>query len=288
MTPKEQELIGKIKEIIEANKPYNAGRILKEIDELAKQEGVKKVKDLERQELVEHFRNFDLVDDYFTGESKEFYDNSEFIYTSQLFNDAVLAVKRNKAEYMSENYPDITNTLYSERTYNNLAKVYQFDKDKMLELIELEELTKPTTYSVKMETRYSDETDGFQLVLSDIKVNRPELPDHIVDLLWDDEKQEQNKYSGEDAEQIIAYLEENVGSLARNLFDSVKMAINTKPQEVLEDGHRQTVIVGDPYMLIDIYREFESGLSFQHYLKIDITKSTDDDKELQELFQPKM
>ena len=142
MTPKEQELIGKIKEIIEANKPYNAGKIIKEIDELAKQEGVKKVKYLERQELVDHFRNFELVDDYFTGEPKEFYDNSEFIYTSQLFNDAVLEVKRNKAEYMSENYPDITNTLFSERTYNNLAKVYQFDKDKMLELIELEELTK--------------------------------------------------------------------------------------------------------------------------------------------------
>ena len=288
MTPKEQELIGKIKEIIEANKPYNAGRIIKEIDELAKQEGVKEVKYLERQELVDHFKNFDLVDDYFTGEPKEFYDNSEFIYTSQLFNDAVLAVKRNKAEYMSENYPDITNTLYSERTYNNLAKIYQFDKDKMLELIELEELSKPTTYSVKLEARYSDETDGFQLVLSDIKVNRPEMPDHIVDLLWDEEKQEKNKYSGEDAEQIIAYLDDNIGSLARNLFESVKMATETKPQEVLEDGHRQTVIAGDPYMLIDIYREFESGLSFQHYLKIDITKSTDDDKELQELFQPKM
>ena len=255
---------------------------------MAKQEGVKEVKYLERQELVDHFKNFDLVDDYFTGESKEFYDNSEFIYTSQLFNDAILEVKRNKAEYMSENYPDITNTLYSERTYNNLAKVYQFDKDKMLELIELEELTKPTTYSVKLETRYSDETDGFQLVLSDIKVNRPEIPDHIVDLLWDDEKQELNKYSGEDAEQIIAYLDDNIGSLARNLFESVKMAAKTKQQEVLEDGHRQTIIAGDPYMLIDIYREFESGLSFQHYLKIDITKSTDDDKELQELFQPKM
>ena len=99
MTPKEQELIGKIKEIIEANKPYNAGRIIKEIDELAKQEGIKEVKYLERQELVDHFKNFDLVDDYFTGESKEFYDNSEFIYTSQLFNDAILEVKRNKAEY---------------------------------------------------------------------------------------------------------------------------------------------------------------------------------------------
>lgn len=288
MTPKEQVLLDKINAIIKANKPYNAGRIIKEIDELAKQEGVKKIKDLERQELVEHFRNFNLVDDYFTGEPKEFYDNSEFIYTSQLFNDAVLAVKRNKADYMNENYPDITNTLFSERTYNNLVKVYQFDKEKVLELIELDELNKKTTYSVKMETRYSDETDGFQLVLSDIKVNRPEIPDHIVDLLWDDEKQEQNKYSGEDAEQIIAYLDDNIGSIARNLFESVKMAAKTKPQEVLEDGHRQTIIAGDPYMLIDIYRDFESGLSFKNYLQMDITKSTDDDKELQELFHPKM
>lgn len=249
---------------------------------------MKKIKDLERQELVEHFRNFDLVDDYFTGESKEFYDNSEFIYTSQLFNDAVLEVKRNKADYMNENYPDITNTLYSERTYNNLVKVYQFDKEKVLDLIELDELNKKTTYTVKMETRYSDETDGFQLVLSDIKVNRPEIPDHIIDLLWDDEKQEQNKYSGEDAEQIIAYLDDNIGSLARNLFESVKMASETKPQEVLEDGHRQTIIAGDPYMLIDIYRDFESGLSFKSYLQMDLTKSTDDDKELQELFHSKM
>ena len=132
----------------------------------------------------------------------------------------------------------------------------------MLELIELEELSKPTTYSVKLEARYSDETDGFQLVLSDIKINRPEIPDHIVDLLWDEEKQERNKYSGEDAEQIIAYLNDNIGSLARNLFESVKMASETKPQEVLEDDHRQTIIAGDPYMLIDIYRDFESGVGF--------------------------
>lgn len=288
MTPKEQELIDKINAIIKANKPYNAGRIIKEIDELAVKEGVKRIKDLETQELVDHFNHFELVDDYFTGEAKEFYDNSEFIYTSQLFNDAVLEVKRNKADYMDENYPDITNTLLSERTYNNLIKVYQFDKEKVLELIELDELNKKTTYTVKMETRYSDDADGFQLVLSDIKVNRPEIPKHIIDLLWDDEKQEQNKYSGEDAEQIIAYLNDNIGSLARNLFESVKMASETKPQEVLEDGHRQTIITGDPYMLIDIYRDFESGLSFKGYLQMDLTKSTDDDKELQELFHPKM
>ena len=278
MTPKEQELIDKINAIIKANKPYNAGRIIKEIDELAVKEGVKRIKDLETQELVDHFNHFELVDDYFTGEAKEFYDNSEFIYTSQLFNDAVLEVKRNKADYMDENYPDITNTLLSERTYNNLIKVYQFDKEKVLELIELDELNKKTTYTVKMETRYSDDADGFQLVLSDIKVNRPEIPKHIIDLLWDDEKQEQNKYSGEDAEQIIA----------RNLFESVNMASATTPQEVLEDGHRQTIIAGDPYMLIDIYRDFESGLSFKGYLQMDLTKSTDDDKELQKLFHPKM
>lgn len=36
MTPKEQDLIDKINAIIKANKPYNAGRIIKEIDELAK------------------------------------------------------------------------------------------------------------------------------------------------------------------------------------------------------------------------------------------------------------
>lgn len=167
-------------------------------------------------------------------------------------------------------------------------KVYQFDKEKVLDLIELDELNKKTTYTVKMETRYSDETDGFQLVLSNIKVNRPEIPDQIIDLLWDDEKQEQNKYSGEDEDQIIAYLDDNIGSLVRNLFESVKMAAKTKPQEVLEDGHRQTIIAGDPYMLIDIYRDFESGLSFKSYLQMDITKSTDDDKELQELFHPKM
>ena len=34
MTPKEQDLLDKINAIIKANKPYNAGKIIKEIDEL--------------------------------------------------------------------------------------------------------------------------------------------------------------------------------------------------------------------------------------------------------------